>query len=78
MVEIKGTVSVIYAGQTTAVAFLYVHTFRLKTEIKLPTPTQLRKQMRDFRLPISDFRFPTTDFRLPTPSFYEGFINIYK
>lgn len=32
MVEIKGTVSVIYAGQTTAVAFLYVHTLRLKTE----------------------------------------------
>ena len=28
----KGTVPVIYAGKTTAVAFLYVHTFRLKTE----------------------------------------------
>ena len=70
MVEIKGTVSVIYAGQTTAVAFLYVHTLRLKTEKQNKTKqnkankeTQLRKQMRDFRLPfpISNHRFPTSD-----------------
>ena len=68
MVEIKGTVSVIYAGQTTAVAFLYVHTLRLKTEKnkkqkqnKTNKDTQLRKQMRDFRFPISNHRFPTSD-----------------